>query len=67
MNIKEQLEGYPNFLKISDIMKILNISRNLAIELASKNPMLKAFKVNKVFRVPKCGVVEFIQSQQNNN
>lgn len=55
-----------DLITIKELCKILSIGRNTAYKLLNENK-IKAFRIGKVWKIPKIAVKEFILSQSQIN
>ena len=55
------LENFPDILKPEEVQKVLGISRSYIYRLL-KSGELKAFKMGKMYRIPKCYLQDYILS-----
>ena len=56
---KEMFKSYDDVVEVSDLQKMLNISRASTYELL-KNKEIKAFKLAGGYKIPKVCVIEYI-------
>ena len=50
---------YPDLMNSNEVMEILGIGKNFFYKLLSSG-QLKAFRVGRTWRIPKCSVEEYI-------
>ncbi|MEN6565524.1 MAG: helix-turn-helix domain-containing protein [Veillonellales bacterium] len=57
-------EQYSDLVTVEDLCEMLSIGKNGAYKLLSSGH-LKAFKYNRIWKIPKRGVIEYILQQSN--
>lgn len=55
-------EQYSDLVTVEDLCEMLSICKNAAYKLLSSG-QLKAFRYNRVWKIPKRGVIEYILRQ----
>lgn len=60
------LRDYPDVLTIQDLMQILHIGKNMAYHLVKEN-IIKAHRIGRCYRIPKCCVYDYLKSAQYGN
>jgi excisionase family DNA binding protein len=55
-------EQYNDLVTVEELCEMLFIGKNAAYKLLSSK-QLKAFRYNRVWKIPKQGVIEYIQHQ----
>jgi len=56
------LELYRDLLSVEELCEILNIGKNAAYKLLASG-QLKSFRYNRVWKIPKQGVIEYVLRQ----
>jgi hypothetical protein len=60
-------ESYPDIMEIDDLCEALRIGRNAAYDIMSEGK-LKSFKINRVHKIPKQSLIDYInESVANDN
>lgn len=54
---------YPDIVDVSQIQRMLRVSRHLAYELITSGQM-QGIKIGKAYRVPKVKVIDYVLSQK---
>ncbi|WP_371744073.1 helix-turn-helix domain-containing protein [Intestinimonas sp. MSJ-38] len=57
---------YPDIINISQLQKMLGISRHLAYDLINQG-RLTGIKIGNAFKVPKISVIRYIMEQEANS
>jgi excisionase family DNA binding protein len=55
-------EEYNDLLTVEDLCEMLSIGKNSAYKLLASGD-LKCFRYNRVWKIPKQGVIEYIKQQ----
>ena len=53
---------YSDLVTVEDLCEMLSIGKNASYKLLSSG-QLKAFRYNRVWKIPKQGVIEYIMNQ----
>lgn len=53
---------YQDIINVEELCEMLSIGKNAAYQLLSSG-QLKAFRYNRVWKIPKLGVVEYVMQQ----
>ncbi|MEN6412818.1 MAG: helix-turn-helix domain-containing protein [Veillonellales bacterium] len=57
-------EQYDDVVNVEGLCEMLSIGKNAAYSLLSSG-QVKAFRYNRVWKIPKQGVIEYVLSQSN--
>ncbi len=57
-------EHYSDLVTVEELCEMLSIGKNAAYQLLSSGK-LKAFRYNRVWKIPKQGVIEYVVVQSN--
>ncbi|GBG56069.1 excisionase [Sporomusaceae bacterium FL31] len=57
-------EQYSDIVTVEDFCEMLSIGKNTAYQLLSSG-QVKAFRYNRVWKIPKQGVIEYVLQQSN--
>ena len=55
---------YNDMISLDDLCEMLTIGKNTAYELLRTN-QIKAFKIGRIWKIPRESVSEYIQAQRN--
>lgn len=55
-------DDYPDVLSVNDLSSLLHIGKNKAYALV-KNDSIKNIKIGKIYKIPKCYVIDFLTTQ----
>ena len=57
-------EQYNDLITVEELCEMLSIGKNAAYKLLSSGE-LKCFRYNRIWKIPKQGVIEYVLSQSN--
>lgn len=58
-------ETYDEMISLEDLCEILTIGKNTAYHLLKTN-QIRAFKIGRIWKIPRDSVSEYVLSQKNN-